>query len=401
MSSFKKETPSSSSSNESRKKAEEWQSKIKETQLSRATPEMIATMRATAERQRLAGMARQQTESLSRVNYVQLSSNARTLTDFSSIRSKAKTKSASPVDVSGEYSTVREGSAARTMTLDKALRRVSTPSPSPALLIGGGGVNGLSSSSSSLAPPPAPLKSLKAKKVFTPAGFGGGSSSLTPSVRHEDDSEDEEIDEGELELRQVEAELGIHYTAATSSAVHAETNRVALIVSSNLRELETEPTDPAETSAKFTLFENASQTVTTIREQTLKFWAENQASFPGKSGEECLRDITKIDSQDAMGIQDDPRVWFIFSMIKKCNENSTAINDLLSRFRSRLELLLQEPGDCPFCLEVMTQETACALGCCHRVCSDCWDNWVELKGANAFCPLCRHTEFIDELSTPP
>ena len=182
--------------------------------------------------------------------------------------------------------------------------------------------------------------------------------------------------------------------------MHEETNRVATIVSRNLGELQTEPTDSTEAAAKFSLFENASQTVTTIREQTLKFWAENQASFPGKSGEECLRDITKIDSQDAMGIQEDPRVWFIFSMIKKCNQNSTAINDLLSKFRGRLELLLQEPGDCPFCLEVMTQETACALGCCHRVCSDCWDNWVELKGANAFCPLCRHTECIDELSTP-
>lgn len=374
MSSFEDSSPISSSSS-GRKKAEDWQTRIKETQLSRATPELISRMRESAERQRRADVARLQSENLCRVNFIQMSSNARTLTDFSSARGKATTSNVK--EVSDEYSSIREVSAARSLAIDRACRSIVEPVESEA--------NSTRR----------PMKTVKAKKVFV-----GKTTSLVSAIHREEESSGDEFNEDERELRKVEADLGINYNAVVSSDVHEETNRVASIVTNHLREVAIEPTDPAEAAAKFTLFENASQTVTTIREQTLKFWTENKASFPGKSGEECLRDIAKIDSQNAMGIEDNPRVWFILSMIKKCNENSTAINDLLAKFRARLELLLQEPGDCPFCLDPMTLESACALGCCHRVCSDCWDNWVELKGANAFCPLCRHTEFMEELAAP-
>ncbi len=53
------------------------------------------------------------------------------------------------------------------------------------------------------------------------------------------------------------------------------------------------------------------------------------------------RDVRAIDSNDNCGIVDDPRKWFVYSMLKKANENNVQITALLASLRYRLELLTQ------------------------------------------------------------
>ena len=56
-----------------------------------------------------------------------------------------------------------------------------------------------------------------------------------------------------------------------------------------------EPAIEAEVVAKFTLFETFLATVVTIREETIKFWVENQGLFLGASKDAGQREIDAID----------------------------------------------------------------------------------------------------------
>lgn len=173
-----------------------------------------------------------------------------------------------------------------------------------------------------------------------------------------------------------------------------------------LKQLEVEPSQESELTAKFALFETFLETVTVIREQTLAFWNENKDLFEGGSGMAAQREVDKIDSEDAMGIMDDPRRWFVYAMTKKANDNSGKIAQTLALLRSRLEQINNDDvGECPFCLEDMrplkeNQQTI-VLSCCHRVCKPCWEQWQAVKGARAFCPLCRSDEFVAEVLSSP
>jgi len=42
----------------------------------------------------------------------------------------------------------------------------------------------------------------------------------------------------------------------------------------------------------------------------------------------------------------------------------------------------------------MDKDSLHRLGCCHAMCQPCWDHWKALKGAQAFCPVCRQQDFI-------
>jgi hypothetical protein len=105
-----------------------------------------------------------------------------------------------------------------------------------------------------------------------------------------------------------------------------------------------------------------------------------------------------IDNAANLGIQDaSGTTWIIYHMTKKCHANSEMITGLLSMIKARLNLLNQDPGDCPCCLEPMTRENIRRLGCCHATCAPCWDQWKALKGGQAFCPVCRSAEFVHEI----
>lgn len=173
-----------------------------------------------------------------------------------------------------------------------------------------------------------------------------------------------------------------------------------------LKQLEVEPTDDVELTAKFALFESILQTVTVIRDQTLEFWNENNDLFEGGMRMAAQREVDKMDAEDCLGIVDDPRRWFVYGMTKKANDNSVKIAEILSLLRSRLEQInTLDVGECPFCLDDMgplkDQNMTTVLSCCHRVCKPCWEQWQQVKGPHAFCPLCRSDEFVAEVLSSP
>jgi len=161
-----------------------------------------------------------------------------------------------------------------------------------------------------------------------------------------------------------------------------------------LDQLAIEPTTEDEIVAKFGLFETYLETVKSIREQTLSFWEENKDQFIGGAKAAAESAIIAIDSNESLGIFDDPSKWFVYWMFRKAQGNSESINNVLVKLRNQLQLLAQEDLECPCCLDSIVPAKSVVLGCCHKVCEDCWDTWVALKGSAAFCPLCKHEEFI-------
>ena len=234
----------------------------------------------------------------------------------------------------------------------------------------------------------------------------------------DDDEEDE--DEDLLELT-TELQQEMHDNEIASSEIMATVQNFGHMSSAEraqatysineelqnlLKQLEVEPKNDSELAAKFALFETILQTVTVIREQTLQFWNENKDLFEGGSQAAAQNEIKKIDAEDCLGIIDDPRKWFVYSMTKKANDNSGKIAQTLALLRSRLEQInSEEVGECPFCLDDMAPmkdaDQTIVLSCCHRVCKPCWEHWQEVKGSRAFCPLCRSDEFVSEVLSSP
>lgn len=199
--------------------------------------------------------------------------------------------------------------------------------------------------------------------------------------------EEEEVEEKEFEAIACDVELKAGIGHETLS------NEIELL----LEQLIVEPTDSSELTAKFSLFESFSLTVTTLRDQTMQFYEDNIDHFEGEIKASIQKDIRKLDSADAWSITDDPTKWFVYGMTKKSNENSISIQRVLASITAKLAALDEELGECPFCIEIIQKGNEKMLGCCHKVCVECWRNWVAIKGHAAFCPLCRHQEFITDI----
>ena len=181
--------------------------------------------------------------------------------------------------------------------------------------------------------------------------------------------------------------------SAAGAAMNAELHEL-------LDKFKNEPTDPAELELKFKLYEDFQGTVEVVRKSALDFWAENQHLFVDvpEVKRHTEREIANIDNAANLGIQEaSGKTWIIYHMTKKCHANSEMITGLLSMIKARLNLLNQDPGDCPCCLEAMTRENIHRLGCCHATCAACWEQWKALKGGQAFCPVCRSAEFVHEI----
>jgi hypothetical protein len=250
----------------------------------------------------------------------------------------------------------------------------------------------------------------------------------SPQVMNDEDEEalDRDLEALSVEL-QIEAERqqgltphnpspAIQSAQAYGQMTHHDRVHQQTTVNSELDSLliqfHHEPTQETELLAKFTLYETFLETVITLREETMKFWTENQDLFDTASRRLAQNEITHIDRPDTMGILIDEngastsRRWFVYDMTKKVSENNQLIGRILANLRTRLEMLSSEEdlGECPFCLEDLTVMAKDPLGnktmvltCCHRVCRECWENWVEIKGPTAFCPLCRHEEFVQDI----
>lgn len=169
-----------------------------------------------------------------------------------------------------------------------------------------------------------------------------------------------------------------------------------------LEQLRKEPNNEAECTAKFLLYEGYASEVEEMRGTLLKFHEESLPTVPQAVAADMTSKVKSIDSTEAMGIPDDAREWFVFHMMRQAERNNLRMASILEAFEKKLEFLAaNNQSECPVCLEHFAEGTPHApetLGCCHKVCKDCWKNWTEVKHGRPFCPLCKHKQFLEELA---
>lgn len=188
-----------------------------------------------------------------------------------------------------------------------------------------------------------------------------------------------------------------------------QTDAVAVNLMSNergirsvLNQLRVEPNNDAELATKFGLYEDYLSTVEESRKATHDFWDDCKEEFTGPTGQSHVatsiqKSVDDIDKQENMGIIFHEHRWFVYDMTQQADRNNTKLKDLLHQIEIKLELLNKEDDDCPFCLESLEDKEHITLGCCHKACTECWSYWQELRGRGAFCPLCRQTDFLENI----
>jgi len=165
-----------------------------------------------------------------------------------------------------------------------------------------------------------------------------------------------------------------------------------------LEQLRKEPSEEAECTAKFLLYEGYASEVEDMRKALLKFHDESRPNVPAAVASSMDQHIKGIDSREAMGIPDDAREWFVYHMMRQAQKNNTKMGGILDSFEKKLEFLAaNEQSECPICLESFSESgehAAETLGCCHKVCKDCWANWSAVMHGRPFCPLCKEDAFL-------
>jgi len=155
-----------------------------------------------------------------------------------------------------------------------------------------------------------------------------------------------------------------------------------------LAQLRTEPANEEECAAKFMLYEGYAREV--------------EPTLPPTVAADLGNQIGKIDSTEAMGIPDDVREWFVFHMMKKAERNNVSMARILDSFEKKLAFLAKnDQEECPVCLDKFESGDKApeTLGCCHKVCKECWESWSQVMGGRPFCPLCRHDEFLGAVAS--
>jgi len=169
-----------------------------------------------------------------------------------------------------------------------------------------------------------------------------------------------------------------------------------------LAQLQHEPKDAAECAAKFMLYEGYGAEVEQMRSSLLKFYRESCSTVPDAVAADMGKKVGGIDSQEAMGIPDDPRKWFVYHMMRQAERNNLKMAAVLGGFEKKLEFLAaNDQIECPVCLEPFQEQGEHApeiLSCCHKVCKNCWANWSAMMHGRPFCPLCRHEAFLGTLA---
>lgn len=208
------------------------------------------------------------------------------------------------------------------------------------------------------------------------------------AITYEDDAFDEEEERLENMVNNLEI-------AQLTDTVQVDDNSMNSI----LQQLRREPTNEQELSSKFGLYEDFLKTVEDSRKATYDFWKECKPDFQEANNAEHIissieQDLKNIDGEDNLGIMWNPNRWFVYDMMVKADSNNEKLKGCLHTLEIKLELL-DKDDECPFCLEAGRDSVT--LGCCHKACQDCWAHWQELKGTNAFCPLCRQEDFLGDM----
>jgi len=169
-----------------------------------------------------------------------------------------------------------------------------------------------------------------------------------------------------------------------------------------LKQLRVEPADTEECAAKFALYEGYASEVEKMRGNVEKFRKECASTVPPAVATEMAQQVKGIDSDEAMGIPDGTREWFVYHMMCQAERNNGMMSGVLDSFEKKMEFLsTNEQSECPVCLDPFEESGDRApevLGCCHKVCKECWESWVTITNNHAFCPMCRHPEFVDEMA---
>lgn len=177
-----------------------------------------------------------------------------------------------------------------------------------------------------------------------------------------------------------------------------------------LASLRTEPSSDEECAAKFVVFEAFSNKVSKIRKDLDVLVRETAAELPPLPREAVNATVRKLEAPECRGIQDNGRYWFVHDMFLQVSKNTDLMQTISDDIARKVRLVARsEQGDCPVCLETFTTTTTTTapdaaavipvvLGCCHSVCETCWNSWVAIRGANVYCPLCRHAQFVDDIS---
>eukprot|EP01065_Artemidia_motanka_P052599 TRINITY_DN9549_c0_g1_i1.p1 TRINITY_DN9549_c0_g1~~TRINITY_DN9549_c0_g1_i1.p1 ORF type:complete len:336 (+),score=115.89 TRINITY_DN9549_c0_g1_i1:68-1009(+) len=163
-----------------------------------------------------------------------------------------------------------------------------------------------------------------------------------------------------------------------------------------LDQVRREPDDDAEKEEKFSLYEGFAESVASFREELHKFWEESKGVFEGSALTTAERAIAAMDRAEMLAIYDREDVWFVHGMLTRAHANMDKFKQVIADLRRKLELLGRQ-DECPVCLDALDGEDAHVLGCCHKVCAECWANWVEVTHRMPFCPLCRSADFIDRV----
>jgi len=218
----------------------------------------------------------------------------------------------------------------------------------------------------------------------------GGSEAVVMSTAEEDAEEDE----GMAEAAALVGAAGPSLARAMSDEGGAEDQFEKL-----LEQLRNEPIADDEVTAKFGLYETYGEEVTKMRTTVFGLYDENEATLPSAVKNDMEHQLKKLDAAEAMGIPDDARGWFVFHMMRQAGRNNATMGSVMEHFEKKLEFLANSDQDeCPICLEKFSAECpADTLGCCHKVCHECWTHWVAVMHGHPFCPLCKNDVFVETL----
>ncbi len=168
-----------------------------------------------------------------------------------------------------------------------------------------------------------------------------------------------------------------------------------------LASLKREPTSDEDRAARFALYERHAETVSLVRTSLLEFWASAKAEVTESAPRATIDEqVTKIDDPNNLEMYEDPRYWFVYSMARATTRNESSIQRVLKAIRAKLALLAEEHQTCAICLEDISSEDSVALGCAHKLHTDCWRHWsahcISVQ-KTPFCPSCREEDFLDEI----
>mmetsp|Transcript_69284 Transcript_69284/g.150810 ORF Transcript_69284/g.150810 Transcript_69284/m.150810 type:complete len:356 (+) Transcript_69284:10-1077(+) len=209
--------------------------------------------------------------------------------------------------------------------------------------------------------------------------------------------EDEDEEEG---MAEVAALVGAR-PSSLEALGGGDTVDAVVDISADLEQLRVEPLAEEECAAKFSLYEGYASQVEKMRSSLFSLHEDCLRTAPASVSAEMARQLGGIDNNEAMGVPDDAREWFVYHMMRIAERNNRSMAVILRDFERKLDFLAKDDQQqCPVCLDDFQPEgpnAAETLSCCHRICKECWQLWSTALAGNAYCPLCRNEEFLGTL----